>query len=120
MAEDYSRTYKYGDTGEPLRVRVKQDSNQKAPDWTGYAVQMIMFEIVEDTGVLLPVVDAAAGVELPAASSGVLVYAWAAGDTDRVGRFPALFRVTKAGEPTERYPRKGYIWINIEASEATP
>lgn len=120
MAENYEKTLKYGDTGEPIRSCVTQRSNGKAPDWNLAAVQFIMFEIDEDTGGMSPVVDAAGGVELPSATSGTLRYDWAAGDTDRIGRFPAIFRVTPdGGGPVERYPRQGYMWINIEESEAS-
>ncbi len=115
MAENYEMTMTRGDTGEPVRACIVQDSDGKAPDWTGATVTFKLYEIDEDTGEMNTLFESAASVELPTDSSGTLRYAWNAGDTDRdPGRYPAKFKVVQAGAPTEHYPRDGYMWITIE------
>lgn len=114
MSENYEMYLKYGDTGEPVRAVVVQDSDGQSPDWTGATVLFIMYEIDFETGAMAEVINKAAGIELPVASSGALRYDWQVGNTDRVGRFPARFKVTDAGGVIESYPDKGFMWINIE------
>ncbi len=113
MAENYEKTYKTGDTGEPVRTCVMQDSNGAAPDWSSAIVRFLMYSIDYATGELTEVLDELAGVEAPAASSGTLRYDWKAGELVTKGRFPAIFKVTD-GDLVERYPRKGYMWLNVE------
>lgn len=112
MAQDHEKTLKFGDTSTPVRAEIRNRSDGQAPDWTSVLVRFKMFEI-DALGDLATVVDSPAAVEIPAATSGTLVYTWAPGDTDRVGRFPALFTVTE-GSVVETYPEEGYIWVNIE------
>jgi hypothetical protein len=111
---NFEQTLKYGDTGEPVRAVVRQDSNGEAPDWTGATVRFILYNIDPDTGEFTEIFDKAGDVELPTASSGALRYDWETGDTDRVGRFPGRFKVTDAGGVVESYPREGFMWFNIE------
>lgn len=113
MSENYEQTLKYGDTGEPVRAEVVQDSDGNAPDWSAATVLFILYNIDPDTGVFSEIFSKAGSVELPTATSGALLYNWVAGDTDRVGRFPGRFKVTD-GALVESYPRKGFMWFNIE------
>ena len=117
MAQNYESTLKIGDTGPPVRVKVKQNSDGKAPDWTLATVRFYMQAIdsaLGGTGAVTEVINAVASVEVPVASSGILVYDWQPGDTDVSGRYKAFFTVTDQGGDVETYPEEGYIWITLE------
>lgn len=113
MSKNFERTLKKGDTGPPVRSQVRQKSDGKAPDWDLASVRFVMLQVDSDGG-LTELVNAVAAVEAPAATSGTLLYDWAPGDTDVVGRFMAFFEVTDQAGVVESYPEEGYIWINIE------
>lgn len=117
--QNYEHTFKYGDTGEPIVAVVRQDSDGNPPDWSGAAVRFVLYEINVDSGEMTVGFDKAAGVQAPAESSGTLVYNPESGDFERVGRFPALFKVTK-GTLIEHYPRDGFMWLTIEQIPVTP
>lgn len=120
MAQNYERTMKQGDTGEPVRVHVVNDSNGQEPDWSSASVTFKLLSIDPDTGALTEVINAPASVELPTDTSGTLVYVWQPGDTDALlGRYMATFRVDDPTLGIEHYPREGYIWITIEQDGAT-
>ncbi len=113
MAKNYERHMKRGDTGPAVRASVREDGDGGAPDWSAATVKFILFEIDAESGAMVPVVDAVAGVESPAVDSGVLHYDWAASDSDRIGRFPGMFEVDDGGT-VESYPSEGFMWFNIE------
>lgn len=118
--QNYEHTFKYGDTGEPIVAVVKQDSDGNPPDWTGATVRFILYEINADSGVMTIGFNKAGGVQVPVDSSGTLIYNPETDDLKRVGRFPALFKVTK-GSLIEHYPRDGFMWLTIEEiPESTP
>lgn len=117
--QNYEHTFKYGDTGEPVVAVVKQDSDGNAPDWSSADVRFILYEIDADSGEMTIGFNKPAGVQVPADTSGTLVYNPEGDDFERVGRFPALFKVTK-GTLIEHYPRQGFMWLTIEQIPVTP
>ncbi len=122
MARNYERTMKVGDTGPALRVCIKQTSDGQAPEWDLASVRFYMLQVPSygSSGQLVTLIDAAAAIEAPAASSGTLVYNWASGDTDIEGRHMAFFTVTTATGDVETYPEEGYIWVTLEERGPTP
>lgn len=116
--QNYEHTFKYGDTGEPIKAVITEDDGGSAPDWTGATVRFLLYEIDSESGEMTIAVNKAGGVETPAATSGTLVYNPEAGDFERVGRFPALFKVTK-GALVEHYPRDGFMWLTVEEIPAS-
>ncbi len=115
MSQNFERTMKVGDTGEPVRSTVRQDSDGKAPDWSNAVVTFFMLSIDLATGLLTAKINGvAAGVESPSASSGTLRYDWQTGDSDTAGRFMAFYQVVDPVLGQEVYPRDGFIWITIE------
>lgn len=115
MSQNFEVTMKKDDTGPPVRSCVTNDSDGKAPDWTGATATFFLLAIDLITGALsIKINGAAALIETPVESSGTLRYDWQVGDADTVGRFMAFFQVINAAGEQEVYPVEGYIWITVE------
>ena len=120
MAQNYEVTMKLGDAGEPVRSHVVNDSNRQAPAWGAASARFVVLSVDEDTGIMSEVLNAAAVIEAPQSSSGVLRYDWGASDTTTLGlgRFRCLFKVTGGPASPESFPDEGYIWLTIEPGAA--
>lgn len=90
-----------------LRVFVKNEAGT-AFDFTGAAsVTFLMYDVAG-----IEVISAAAIIEAPA-TTGVLAYQWAAGDTNVSGEFRAEFDVDYGGGEILTVPVRGNILIRI-------
>ncbi len=109
MADNYQRTLKQHDTGEPVLIQICSEATGKPLDVTGATGSFLMYAVDGTELVNAPLL-----VQLPT-TAGIIRYDWQAGDTDLIGRHRALFELTFAGATLrESYPREGYMWFTIE------
>ena len=120
MPRVFRCTLKQGDLGPSVRIHVTNDSDGNAPSFVGATITFKLLSVDATTGELVEVFEKAALVELPSATSGVLRYDWALGDTDVLGLFRGLFKVVFDGGVPEHYPTHGYIWIDVESAGPSP
>lgn len=98
---------KKGDT-EPAFERTLEDVDGTEVNLSGASVVFLM----RKRGETATVVDAAADIDADP-SSGLVSYAWAAGDTDTPGDYDAEFEVTFDGGGVQTFPNAGYLHIRI-------
>jgi hypothetical protein len=99
---------KLNNTSPALQVTLK-DANGTPVDLTGASVRFHMRAV----GATTAKVDAAAA--LVTAASGIVKYAWIAGDTDTAGRYEAEFEVTFGDSSVETFPNRGFIPVMVGA-----
>jgi hypothetical protein len=105
---------KKGDTAPPIRRQIIQASTGLPYDLTGATAKFIMNEEDKTT----PIINAAAVIESPE-GNGFIRYDWQAGDTDKVGNFPAEFQITLSGGGVLTFPAgefspgRSYIYVKI-------
>lgn len=80
---------KTGNTYPPIRRRIPSEETGGVLDFTDWNVR---FHMRDAAGNVL--IDAEAVVEAPAATSGVVRYDWAEGDTDIAGHYYGEFEFT--------------------------
>ena len=90
-----------------LRLLVK-DKDGNAFDFTGAVSATFMMYDSDGTQIL----SAAATIATPV-TSGILIYQWAAGDTDLAGEFRAEFDVSYGAGDTLTIPVRGNLVIQI-------
>lgn len=104
MAEDFY--IKQGDTAPALRATLK-DPAGTAVDLTGATVK---FSLRTASGTVLVNKQS---VTIVTAGSGVVEYAWQAGDTDTAGTLLAEFEVTYSDSTVETFPNDSYTRVIV-------
>ena len=98
---------KQNDTRSPISI-ICRDGSGAAIDLTGATVKFIMATAAGTA----PNVDLAGTVASPA-TSGVVQYQWATGNTATAGTYSAEFQVTFADGTIETFPNTSYITVHI-------
>jgi len=91
----------------PAFERTLSDSSGTVINLTGSTVRFHLYDQTKDTAKI----DAAATIT--DAANGVVVYTWAAGDTDTVGWYWGEFEVTYSDTTVETFPNSGYISVKV-------
>lgn len=98
---------KAGDTAPVVRATLLDELGDPV-DLTGATVKFVM---ATSTLPRTVAVDSAATLADPV--SGVVEYAWAAGDTETPGAFLAEFEVVFADARIQTFPTEGYVEVTI-------
>jgi len=97
---------KQNDTSPDFQ-RTLLDSDGVAVPLTGATVRFHMYDQMRTTAKI----DGAATIT--DAANGVVVYSWAAGDTDTTGWYWGEFEVTFSDGSIETFPNTGYTSIKV-------
>lgn len=103
-------TFKRNDRLPKLRATLQQGSPATPIDLTtAVSVKLILKDSTNMAGAAK--VNAACTLVTP--SSGIVEYAWAAGDTDTSGTYNGEFEITWSTGITETVPNTGYFTVTI-------
>lgn len=102
---------KQNDTGESVKALIVERSTQQPVTLTGASAVFSMYQVNDDS-TTTQLVSAPCTVN---ETDSILTYAWATGNTSVAGVHLAYFTVTYQTGIVEKFPRAGYIEVEIEA-----
>lgn len=101
-----------GDRAKALLVQGRKFPSGELPDWSGF--RSATFVMYDETGDAPKVDHAAATLDTDACT---ISYAWQDGDTDTVGTFRGMFRLTDGAGNYWHFPEQGdapFIRVQVE------